>query len=90
VLIHFLVMQNKIFVGNLPWSVTSAQLQEAFAQYGQITDASVVLDKESGRSRGFGFVTFATDAEAQAAVDGMNGTSMDGRDITVNIARAKE
>lgn len=83
-------MQNKIFVGNLPWSVNSAQLQDLFAQYGQVTDASVVLDKETGRSRGFGFVTFATDAEAQAAVDGMNGSPVDGREITVNIARPKE
>lgn len=82
-------MQNKIFVGNLPWSVKDAELQDLFAEFGEITSASVVLDRESGRSRGFGFVEFATDDQAQAAVDAMHEKEIEGRPLTVNIARPK-
>ncbi len=82
-------MQNKVFVGGLPWAVDDARLREAFEQFGEITDAHVATDKFSGKSRGFGFVEFTTDDAAQAAIDALNETEFDGRQITVNIARPK-
>ena len=81
--------KNKLFVGSLPWAVTSDRLKEAFSQFGEVTDAVVISDRMSGRSKGFGFVTFATDEEAQKAIDGMNGKELDGREITVNVAKPK-
>jgi len=79
-----------IYVGNLSYDTGNAELKEAFAQYGQVNDARVVEDKNSGRSRGFGFVEMADKSEGQAAIAGLNGTSLQGRTITVNEARPRE
>ncbi|SEL76523.1 RNA recognition motif. (a.k.a. RRM, RBD, or RNP domain) [Roseateles sp. YR242] len=83
-------MGNKLYVGNLAYSVRDETLQEAFSQFGTVTSAKVMMDRETGRSKGFGFVEMATDAEAQAAINGMNGQALDGRAIVVNIARPRE
>lgn len=83
-------MQNKLFVGNLPWSLDDAGLQALFEGHGEVTSANVITDRDTGRSRGFGFVEFADDASAAAAVDALNGTEVDGREITVSIARPRE
>lgn len=83
-------MQNKLFVGSLPWAVDDAQLSELFSEHGEVTSARVVTDRESGRSRGFGFVEFSSDDEAQAAIDAMDGATVEGRSITVSVARPKE
>ena len=79
-------MSKKLFVGGLSWNTDDDGLRDAFAQYGQVTDAKVITDRETGRSRGFGFVTFETPAEAQAAMDQMNGAVLDGRSVNVNVA----
>jgi RNA recognition motif-containing protein len=81
---------NKLYVGNLAYSVRDESLQEAFAQFGTVTSAKVMMDRDTGRSKGFGFVEMATDAEAQAAINGMNGKPIDGRNVIVNIARPRE
>ena len=81
---------KKLFVGSLPWSVDDAKLAEIFAQAGTVVSAQVVKDRETGRSRGFGFVEMSTDEEAQNAVKNLNGTDVDGRNIVVNIARPRE
>lgn len=83
-------MQNKLFVGNLPWSVDDAQLQEMFTQFGEIISARVMSDKFTGRSRGFGFVEFANEADAQKAVEALDGSDLGGRQIVVNVARPRE
>jgi hypothetical protein len=80
-------MGKRIFVGNLPFSATDQVLQETFAQYGAVESAKVITDRMSGRSKGFGFVEMATDAEAQAAIEKLNGAEYEGRTITVNEAR---
>jgi hypothetical protein len=80
-------MGKRIFVGNLPFSATDQVLQETFAQYGVVESAKVITDRMSGRSKGFGFVEMATDAEAQAAIEKLNGAEYEGRTITVNEAR---
>ena len=80
---------NKLFVGNLPWSTTQDQLQELFAQYGEIVDIHLVTDRMSGRSRGIAFVEFATKEEAQAAIDAANGMELEGRALLVNVARPR-
>lgn len=80
-------MGKRIFVGNLPFSATDQVLQETFAQYGTVESAKVITDRMSGRSKGFGFVEMATDAEAQAAIEKLNGAEYEGRTITVNEAR---
>jgi len=80
-------MSNKLFVGNLPWSTDDQGLQTMFEEFGEIVSARVITDRESGRSRGFGFVEFADEAAAQAAVDGINGKEIDGRAINVDFAR---
>lgn len=80
----------KIYVGNLSFSTTDASLRAAFEAHGQVASASVVLDRDTGRSRGFGFVEMPNDAEARAAIEGMNGKDVDGRSLTVNEARPKE
>ncbi len=77
----------KLYVGNLPYSITSDRLREVFSQFGQVVDAVVISDKFSGRSKGFGFVTFSNDEEAKAAVTAMDQKELDGRSITVNVAR---
>ena len=83
-------MGNKLYVGNLAYSVRDENLQEHFAQFGSVASAKVMMDRDTGRSKGFGFVEMGSDAEAQAAIRGLNGKSIDGRDIVVNEARPKE
>ena len=83
-------MNNKIFVGNLAWATTEGILQEAFAAYGTVTECSLMLDRATGRSRGFAFITMATEEEATRAIEGLNGKDIDGRKLQVNIARPKE
>lgn len=82
-------MSNKLFIGNLPWSIDSARLEEIFSAAGTITDAVVMTDRDTGRSRGFGFVTFETDEEAAAAIEMFNGKEVDGRELTVNVAKPR-
>lgn len=82
-------MGKKLYVGNLPYSIDQQQLQDAFAPFGSVDSAVVINDRDTGRSKGFGFVEMGSDAEAQAAIDGLNGTSLDGRNITVNEARPR-
>ena len=83
-------MGNKLYVGNLPYSVQDSDLQQSFGQYGAVTSAKVMMDRETGRSKGFGFVEMGSDAEAQAAINGMNGQSLGGRSVVVNEARPME
>jgi RNA recognition motif-containing protein len=80
-------MSKKLFVGNLDWGATEEQLQSMFAEYGQIEEAVVITDKISGRSKGFGFVTFTNDADADKAIAELDGKELGGRPITVNEAR---
>jgi RNA recognition motif-containing protein len=80
---------NRLYVGNLPFSTTDESLREAFAPHGEVTSASVVIDRETGRSRGFGFVEMSTSESAQSATQALNGTMMDGRPLTVNEARER-
>ncbi len=80
-------MSKKLFVGNLPWSATSDDLQQLFSQHGNVTSANVITDKFSGRSKGFGFVEFENDAEADAAAQALNGQDFQGRNIAVSEAR---
>lgn len=79
-----------MFVGSLPWSVDDAGLAQIFSQAGTVVSAQVVKDRDTGRSRGFGFVEMSTEEEAQAAVSNLNGTDVEGRKIVVNIARPRE
>jgi hypothetical protein len=83
-------MGNKLYVGNLPYTVRDEDLQQAFGEFGAITSAKVMMERDTGRSKGFGFVEMGSDAEAQAAINGMNGQSLGGRSITVNEARPME
>ncbi len=83
-------MGSKLYVGNLAYSVADSDLQQAFGQYGSVTSAKVMMDRESGRSKGFGFVEMGSDAEAQAAINGMNGQPFGGRNVVVNEARPME
>jgi hypothetical protein len=83
-------MGNKLYVGNLPYTVRDEDLQQAFGEFGSITSAKVMMERDTGRSKGFGFVEMGSDAEAQAAISGMNGQSLGGRSITVNEARPME
>ena len=83
-------MGKKLFVGNLPYSIDEAALRDVFAEVGDVASASIITDRDTGRSRGFGFVEMADDAAAQAAIDALNGHSMDGRKLTVNEARPRE
>ena len=83
-------MNNKLYVGNLAFSVTSESLQDSFSGFGEVQSAKVMTDRETGRSKGFGFVEMGTDAQAQAAIDGLNGKTMEGRALTVNVARPRE
>jgi len=80
-------MGTKIYVGNLPWRATDAQLSQLFGSHGEVTDAKIVTDRETGRSRGFGFVTMTSDDAAQAAIRALNGYSLEGRSLVVNEAR---
>lgn len=81
---------TKLFVGNLSFNTTENDLQDAFAAHGTVTEAKLMTDRESGRPRGFGFITMSTPEEAQAAIDALNGRDMDGRALTVNAARPRE
>ena len=83
-------MSNKLFVGNLSFEVTENDLNDAFAAHGSVAEASVMMDRTTGRSRGFGFVTMSTDEEAQKAIAALNGTELKGRALTVNVARPRE
>jgi len=83
-------MNNKLFVGNLSFNTTENALQDAFAAHGTVIEANLMMDRATGRARGFGFVTMSTDAEAQNAISAMNGQTVDGRALTVNIARPRE
>src|SRR5437870_6339129 len=83
-------MGNKLYVGNLSYNVRDDDLQQAFAQYGTVSSAKVMMDRDTGRSKGFGFVEMGSDAEAQAAINAMNGQALDGRAIVVNEARPRE
>lgn len=79
--------KTKLYVGNLPYAVTSDALKAVFAEFGDISDAVVITDKRSGRSKGFGFVEFVNEADAQKALEAMNGKDMEGRKLVVNFAR---
>jgi len=82
-------MSNKLFVGGLAWATDDQRLGDAFAEYGDVTEAKVILDRDTGRSRGFGFVTFTNGDDAKAAIDALDGSSLDGRNIRVNVAEDK-
>ena len=82
--------ENKLYVGNLSFNTTDEQLAQVFGEFGQVARASIVTDRETGRSRGFAFVEMATSEEATAAMDGLNGQMVEGRTLTVNIARPRE
>jgi hypothetical protein len=83
-------MGNKLYVGNLPYQMRDSDLEQAFSQFGSVTSAKVMMERETGRSKGFGFVEMGSDAEAQAAISGMNGQPLGGRSIVVNEARPME
>lgn len=83
-------MGNKLYVGNLPYSVRDEDLQQAFGPFGTVTSAKVMVERDTGRSKGFGFVEMGSDAEAQAAVNGVNGQPLGGRSVVVNEARPME
>jgi len=83
-------MGNKLYVGNLPYNVRDDDLNQAFSQYGAVNSAKVMMERDTGRSKGFGFVEMGSDAEAQAAIQGMHGQSLGGRSLVVNEARPME
>jgi cold-inducible RNA-binding protein len=83
-------MDTKLFVGNLSFDTTEIGLQDAFAAHGTVVEANLVVDRVSGRPRGFAFITMGSPEEAQNAINAMNGASLDGRNLTVNIARPRE
>jgi len=83
-------MSNKLFVGNLSFNTTENDLQDAFAAFGTVTEANLMMDRSTNRPRGFGFVTMSSAEEAQKAIDGLNGKEMDGRALTVNVAKPRE
>jgi RNA recognition motif-containing protein len=83
-------MSNKLFVGNLSFNTTENDLNDAFAAFGTVTEANLMMDRATNRPRGFGFVTMSSAEEAQKAIDGLNGKELDGRALTVNVARPRE
>ena len=83
-------MSTKLFVGNLSFNTTETQLREAFSAHGVVAEVNLMMDRQTNRPRGFGFVTMSTPEEAQAAIAGLHGKQVDGRDLTVNIARPRE
>ncbi len=83
-------MSKRLFVGGLAWATDDASLKQAFEAHGEVTDARVITDRDTGRSRGFGFVTFTTEEAAQAAMDAMNGSELDGRTIRIDLARERQ
>ena len=82
-------MSNKLFVGSLPFEVTELDLRDLFKQYGEVLSAKVIIDRDSGRSKGFGFVEMGSDGSAQSAIDALNGSEIKGRAIKVNLARER-
>ena len=80
----------KIYVGNLSYSTTDEDIRQAFSQYGTVDSADVIIDRSTGRSKGFGFVEISVDSEGQAAIDGLNGKEVDGRSLNVNVAKPRE
>jgi RNA recognition motif-containing protein len=83
-------MGKKLYVGNLGYGVSNSDLQQLFEEFGTVQSAQVIMDRDTGRSKGFGFVEMGSDAEAQAAIDALNGQNLDGRNLTVNEARPRE
>ena len=83
-------MGNKLYVGNLPYSFRDSDMEQAFSQFGTVTSAKVMMERDTGRSKGFGFVEMGSPAEAQAAIEGMNGQQIGGRGLVVNEARPME
>lgn len=83
-------MSKKLFVGSLPWSINDEGLKQVFTPFGKVVSATVVSDRRSGRSKGFGFVEMENDSEAKAAIEALNGSELDGRNIVVNEAKPKE
>jgi len=83
-------MSSKLFVGNLDFKVTENDLQDTFAAYGNVVETNLMMDRTTGRPRGFGFVTMSSPEEAQKAIEGLHGKEMGGRALTVNIARPRE
>ena len=83
-------MSNKLFVGNLSFNITESQLRDEFAAHGVVSEVNLMMDRDTGRPRGFGFITMNTPEEAQAAIGALNGKSLDGRALTVNIAKPRE
>lgn len=83
-------MGKKVYVGNLPWKIRGKELRESFEKYGEIEDATVILDRQTRRSKGFGFVTFVQDADADKAIAEMNKKELEGRELVVNEARPRE
>jgi cold-inducible RNA-binding protein len=83
-------MSNKLFVGNLSFNTTENDLQDAFAAHGTVVEANLMMDRMSGKPRGFGFVTMSTPEEAQKAIEALHGSQLDGRPLTVNVARPRE
>ncbi|CAN5883119.1 RNA-binding protein [soil metagenome] len=82
-------MSNKLYVGNLTFNTSSSDLETLFAPHGQVTSAQVISDRDTGRSRGFGFVEMSSSDEAQKAIDSLNGKDVDGRELTVNLAKER-
>ena len=83
-------MGKKLYVGNLGYGVSNSDLQQLFEEFGTVQSAQVIMDRDTGRSKGFGFVEMSSDAEAQAAIDTLNGKNVDGRNLTVNEAKPRE
>jgi cold-inducible RNA-binding protein len=83
-------MNSKLFVGNLPFNTTEIELQDAFAAHGTVMEANLMMDRMTGRPRGFAFITMSSPEEAQKAIEAMNGAQLNGRALTVNIARPRE
>jgi len=83
-------MNTKLFVGNLSFNITENDLQDAFAAHGTVTETNLMMDRTTGRPRGFAFITMATPEEAQKAIESLNGSALDGRTLTVNVAKPRE
>jgi len=83
-------MSNKLFVGNLSFNTTENDLNDAFAEFGSVTEVNLLMDRMTGRPRGFGFVTMGSSEDAQKAIEGLNGKDLDGRALTVNVAKPRE
>ena len=81
---------SKLYVGNLSYNTTSSDLEQLFSQHGAVQSAEIISDRDTGRSKGFGFVQMGSDQEAQAAIDALNGQNVDGRNLTVNVAKPRE